>query len=157
MENLIIEALSKALNNQSVQKLFNSLGKYQTIEHTSDGSIIYQFLDKNVDATFDENDVLTKVEIRVVLAPPSALDDIIKKYAHKNDILQHLGQPKITHSQDPKNEFTFLIYDLNNYWMRFELNEDKIQKIVYLSASSVGMNYKQPNRIMRTCKSSGKA
>jgi hypothetical protein len=157
MENIIIEALSEALNSQSVQQLFAELGSYQTIEHASDGSIIYQFLDKNVDVTFDENDILTKFDIRVGSAQLSPLEDIVKKYAHKKDILQQLGQPKITHSQDPKNDIVILGYDLNSYWMRFELNEDKTHKIVYLSTSSVGMNYKQPNRIMRTCKNSGKA
>ncbi len=151
MENSIIEALSQALKSQSVQTLFTALGKYQTIEHVHDGSIIYQFLNKNVDATFDENDILTKFEIRIEPAQLSPLEDIVKKYASKSDILQHLGQPKITPSKD------VLGYDLNTYWMRFELKEDKTHKIVYLSASAVGMGYKQTNRIMRACKSSGKA
>ena len=156
MENTIIEALSQALNSQSVQKLFTMLGTYQTIEHVHDGSIIYQFLNNHVDASFDENDVLTKFEIRVASAQISPFEDIIKKYAHKSDILQCLGHPKITHSQDPNNENVVLGYDLETYWIRFELNKDKTHKIVYLSLSAIGSGYKQSTRIMRTCKSSGK-
>jgi hypothetical protein len=65
MEKIIIESLSEALNSQPVQKLISKLGKYQTVEHVYDGSIIYQFPKEHVEISFDENDILTKLELRI--------------------------------------------------------------------------------------------
>lgn len=150
MENVIIESLSEALNSPPVQKLISKLGNYQTVEHVYDGSIIYRFLKEHVEISFNENDILTKLELRIEPSQNMVLIDIVDKYAHKCDIIQHLGQPKINQND------MILAYDFASYWMRFELKAEQTTKIVYLSSSSVGLSYKQPNKIMRTCKSSGK-
>ena len=150
MENIIIKSLSEALKAQPVQQLITMLGKYQTVEHVYDGSIIYQFPKEHVEIMFDENDFLSKVEIKIASLQNAAIEEIIKKYGHKSDIVAQLGQPKINQNN------VILAYDLNTYWMRFELKEEKTTKIVYLAASSVGLNYKQPDKLIRTCKSSGK-
>lgn len=150
MEKIIIESLSEALNSQPVQKLITTLGKYQTVEHVYDGSIIYQFPKEHVEISFDENDILTKLELRIEPSQNLVLEEIIKKYAHKSEIVAHLGQPKVNQNN------TILAYDLASYWMRFELKAEQTTKIVYLCSSSVGLSYKQPNKVMRTCKGSGK-
>lgn len=148
IEQIIIDALSKPLNHPLVEKCVALLDKYQTVEIPGTDTIKFYTVPLNMALFFDEQDILIKVEILTHSPTPLAiLNDLLRQYADKQQIYQRLGEPRV-------KQPGILAYDLKTYWMRFELEAENTQKIIYLALSTVGKGYLNQDIILRTCKSS---
>lgn len=156
MEKIIIDALWQPLTSEIVKSLFGVLGENHKIKEGNEDHIRFGFNSGAIELVFDDQDRLIKVELNSMDFPTLPLhQEIIHKYNKQEQIEKQLGQPKLIYpkSQNPGMPQTTLIYELKQYWIRFELNAQVTVKIVYISPKAVAASYKNPEKVMRICKS----
>jgi hypothetical protein len=118
--------------------------------------LIYIYPSLDLSLSFNEMDILIKIEINAVKNSNTFFFSILKELGlqsiSKKEFLEVYSTPtKLVSSSADKS--TIFLFDKKTYWQSFNFIEDKLIALHFLSDSIIPKGYKETDTILRLCRS----
>lgn len=154
LDNLIT-TLNQPIKSAQAIELLSMIPQTPFIEEKGD-KLVYSYSSLNLSLSFNEMDILIKIEIDGGKNSNTFLISILKELGlqsiSKKEFLEVFSTPTKLISI-PTDKSNIFLFDKKTYWLSFNFIEDTLIALHFLSDSIIPKGYKETDTILRLCRS----